>query len=129
MGKVRVVLANASQLLTHILRDLVNRQPDMAVVGEVRTLADLPTVITSLHPQAVIVTFSPPSTGVSVCCPLRARYPTLTLLGVAPIIDRAMVWFPDAFPQSIELSGGAIVRALRIGASTMQHYPAAGKEG
>lgn len=129
MGKVRVVLANASQLLTHILRDLVNRQPDMAVVGEVRTLADLPTVVASLHPQAVIVTFSPPSTGVSVCTPLRERYPALTLLGLAPKSDRAVVWFPAAFPQSIKLSAGAIVGALRTGAGTMEHHCATGKKG
>jgi hypothetical protein len=129
MGKVRVVLANMSQILTRILRDLVNLQPDMAVVGEVRTLADLPIAVASLHPQAVIVTFSPPSTGVSVCCTLRERYPTLTLLGLAPKSDRAVVWFPDASPQSIELSAGAIVSALRTGASTMQNHPATGREG
>lgn len=128
MGKVRVVLANMPQILTHILRDLVNRQPDMAVVGEVRRLTDLPTLVASLCPQAVILTFSPPSTGMSVCCTLRERYPALTLLGLALKSDRAVAWIPDASPRSIELSAGAIVGALRAGA-IIQHNPATGKEG
>ncbi len=80
MAKVRVVLANMPQIPTHIVRDLVNRQPDLAVVGEVRRQADLPTLVASRCAQAVILTFSPPSTGMSICCPLRERYPALTLL-------------------------------------------------
>ncbi len=127
MDKVRVVLANMPQILTHILRDLVNRQPDMAVVGEVRTLADLLNIVASLRPQAVILTFCPPSTGLSVCRPLRERSPALTLLGLALNNDRAVAWIPDAFPRSIELSAGAIVSALRAGA--IQHNAATGKEG
>ncbi len=126
--KVRVVLANMPRILTHILRDLVNRQPDMAVVGEGRRLADLPPLITSLHPEAVILTFSPPSTGMSVCCRLRERFPALTLLGLAVNNDRAVAWFPDASPRPIELSAGAIVGAIRAGA-IIQHDPATGKEG
>src|SRR5574341_917762 len=128
MAKVRVVLANVPQILTHILRDLVNRQPDTAVVGEVRGLADLPPLIASLHPEAVILAFSPPSTGLSVCCTLRERYPALTLLGLAVKSDRAVAWIPDAAPRSIELSAGAIVDALRAGA-VIRHNPATGKEG
>ncbi len=96
--------------------------------GEVRRLTDLPTFVASLRPQAVILTFSPPSTGLSVCCTLRERYPVLTLLGLALKNDRAMAWIPDAAPRSIELSAGAIVGALRAGA-IIQHNPATRKEG
>ncbi len=113
MAKVRVVLANMPQILTHILRDLVNRQPDMAVVGEVRTLTDLPTLVASHRPHAVILTFSPPSVGRAICGALRAHRPALLLLGLAPRNDRAVVWSPDAPPEPIEMSAAAILRALR----------------
>ncbi len=41
------------------LRDLVDQQRDMAVVGEVRTLGELPAAVAALQGEVVILTFSP----------------------------------------------------------------------
>ena len=119
MDKLRVVLANMPQILRQIMRDLVDRQPDMAIVGEVRTLAELPDAITASRAQAVILTLSPPSPGLSFCETLLARHPTLTLVGLALRHDRAVIWPPWTGPRAIEMSGQAILGALR----------GAGKEG
>ncbi len=58
MEKRRAVLANIPQIPAQILRDLVNQQRDMAVVGEVRTLGELPAAVAALQGEVVILTFS-----------------------------------------------------------------------
>ncbi len=113
MGKLRVVLANIPQILKQILRDLVDRQPDMAIVAEVRTLVELPVAIASLQAQAVILTLPPPGIERSMCDTLRAHNPELTFVGLAPRHDRAVAWSPHTAPKPIEMSAGAILSALR----------------
>lgn len=113
MEKLRVVLANMPQILKQILRDLVDRQPDMAIAGEVGTLAELPSAVAALQAQAVILTFSPPRAGRAICRVLRERYPALTLLGLALGNDRAVVWPPGTAPRPIEITASGILKALR----------------
>ncbi len=113
MKRLRVVLVNMPRILGHVMRDLVGRQPDMAVVGEVRSLAELPPAIASLRSQAVILTLSPPVTGRSVCSALRKQHPALTLLGLLPRCDRIVVWSTTAPPQHIEMTAFGILVALR----------------
>lgn len=113
MHKLRVVLANTPRILADILRDLVDRQPDMAVVGEVRNLDELSPTIAAVQAHAVILTFSPPRSGQSICGVLRELHPALTLLGLALRTDRAVVWPPKAAPHAIEVTAAAILSALR----------------
>ncbi len=51
-----MVLANIPQILRQILGDLVNQQRDMAVVGEVRMLGELPAAVAALQGEVVILT-------------------------------------------------------------------------
>jgi len=113
MGRLRVVLANMPHILRQILQDVLDRQPDMTVVGEARTLAQLPQVVATLRAQAVILTLSPPGVSQLVCRALRRQYPNLTVLGIVPRDDRAVLWLPKASPRPIELSAAAVVGALR----------------
>lgn len=113
MKKRRVVLFNMPRILGHILRDLVDRQPDMAVVGEVRSLVELPQAIASLRAEAVILTLSPPGVVRSVCGALRKHHPALTLLGLVPSCDQVIVWSTNAAPQHIEMTASGILVALR----------------
>ncbi len=92
--KLRVVLANIPQIPRQLLRDLVNQQRDMAVVGEVRTLGELPAAVAALQGEVVILTFSPSCAGEQVCCALREHHPSLTLVGLAVRHDRAVIWPP-----------------------------------
>lgn len=113
LDKLRVVLANMPQILKLILRDLVNRQPDMAIVGEVRMPGRLSSTALSAAAEAVILTLSPPSVGQPVCRALRERHPAITLLGVDARSGRAAVWYPGEAPRPIELSTVGILTALR----------------
>lgn len=79
VDKVRVVLAEMPEILRYILRDLLSKQADMEVVGEVRSPASLPTAVASFRAEVVILTLSPASE--SSLCALREQYPGLALLG------------------------------------------------
>ncbi len=113
MEKLRVVLANMPLILRLIVRDLIDQQQDMVVVGEVRTLGEVPAAVAAFQGEVVILTLSPSCNGEQVCYALREHYPTLTLLGLAVRHDRAVIWPPAAPPQPIALSAIAILRALR----------------
>jgi len=113
MGKVRIVLANMPQILCQIMRDLLDRQPDMTVVGEVGTLDEVPRAVDSLGAEAVILTLPSPTSGRAVYLALRGEQPHLTVLGLAPEDDRAVVWSPHTSPRPVELSAAGILEALR----------------
>lgn len=113
MPQLRVVLANMPHILRRILQDLLDRQPDMTVVGEVRSLAMLPAAVATFRAQAVILTLSPPGVSQLVCHALRRQYPGLTVLGIVPRDDRAVLWLPNTSARPIELSAAALVGALR----------------
>ncbi len=113
MGKLWVFLAHVPRILGDILKDLVERQPDMAIVGEVRSLVELPQAIASLRAEVVILTLSPPGVVRSVCGALRKHHPALTLLGLVPSCDQVIVWSTNAAPQHIEMTASGILVALR----------------
>jgi|GEM_PF-6657088 len=112
METLRIVLACRARSLALILRDLVDGQPDMAVVGEVRTLSRLPTALTSLGAQAVILAFPAPETAQTICT-LRITYPSLMILGLSPQSDRAVICRPGTAARPVEMSAAGLVRALR----------------
>ena len=56
MGKIKVLLAIRPRLLADVVRRLVVRQPDMAVIGEVTNLTELLLAITTTGAEVVIIT-------------------------------------------------------------------------
>ncbi len=114
MKQSRVLLANIPPILGRILTDLVNGQPDMAVVGAVGSLAELPPAIASLRAEAVILTLPRPAIGRAIC----RRHPSIIVLGHMPGIDRIVVWPASGAASCIETTAAGIVRALRGGGTT-----------
>ncbi len=114
MAKKRVVLANMPRVLAAIVTSLVDRQPDMSVVGTVK-LGDLASVA-ALRPEAVILTSSRLDPSHAAREGLRRAHPTLTLLELRVRDDRAVLWTSSAGPAVMELSAAAIVGAVRDGA-------------
>ncbi len=113
MKQSRVLLANMPPILGRILTDLVNGQPDMAVVGEVRSLAELPPAIASLRAEAVILTFPRPAIGRAIYRAIRRRHPSLTILGHLQGVDRIVVWPASAAARCIDMTASGVIRALR----------------
>lgn len=116
MPKKRVVLANMPRMLADIVASLVDRQPDMSVVGTVK-LGDLG-AIEALRPEAVILTPSRLDPAHTARDSIRRAHPALTLLELRVRDDRAVLWSSSAGPAVMELSAAAIVGAVRDPAST-----------
>lgn len=113
MAKKRVVLANMPQMLAAIVASLIDRQPDMSVVGEI-VPGDL-SAVAALRPEAVILAPSRHDPQHRVREGLRRTHPGLTLLELRPRDDRAVVWSSSAGPAVLELTAAAIVGAVRGG--------------
>ncbi len=111
MEKLRVILGDMPEILRYILRDLMSRQPDMEIVGEVRSPASLPTAIASFRAEVVILTLSPASEW-SVCA-LREQHPGLAILGLSKDSDRAVIWPPGDGPRPVKMSARAVLAGLR----------------
>ncbi len=112
MTKKRVVLANLPRMLASIVTDLVDRQPDMAVVGSVK-LADVAIVVSCLRAEAVILTPSRADPEHRAREQLRRNYPGLTVLELRVRDDHAVVWAPSQGPEVVDLSASGIVAAIR----------------
>jgi DNA-binding NarL/FixJ family response regulator len=112
MRKTRIVLAKMPPIMHEILKDLVNRQPDMEVVAEVGTLAGLPEAIESHGAEAVIVTLYPKEAPEAVCS-LQTRYPRIMVLSFADDRHGPVVWPCRGAPQAVAADGSAVVDALR----------------
>lgn len=111
-AKTRVVLANMPRILATIVRDLVDRQPDMGVVATVR-LADVVSAARSLHPEAVILTPSRADPAHATREALRRERPDLAILELRFRDGRAVLWAPPREPVAVELSAAGVVAALR----------------
>jgi DNA-binding NarL/FixJ family response regulator len=123
--QARVLIANMPPILGQILTGLVNAQPDMSVVGEVRSLAGLPPAIASLRAAAVILTLPRPSVGRAMCRAIRRHHPAITLLGQVPGMDRIVVLPAGGAASCIAMSASGIVRALRGQGAQRRGSPAA----
>jgi DNA-binding NarL/FixJ family response regulator len=58
MSQQRIVLANTSRLLRDMLKRIIHRSDQLALLGEVTDQKDLPTAIESSSPEWVIVSLS-----------------------------------------------------------------------
>ena len=82
MKKIRIILANRPPMLLEIMRELVQRQEDMEVVGEVLDPIGLLVAVREREADAVILTLKDYEEP-GLCSHLVAEYPNLTILSLA----------------------------------------------
>ncbi len=81
MTKIRVLLANRPRLMREVVREIIERQDDMEVVGEVLDPLDILMAVREAEVDAVILALKG-SEDTGLCSHLLAEYPDLTI--VAP---------------------------------------------
>ena len=78
---IRVFLLDDHEVVRRGVRDLLDDEPDITVVGEAATAAQAVVRVPALRPQvAVLDVRLPDGDGVSVCRELRSRMPELACL-------------------------------------------------
>ncbi|ANS70173.1 LuxR family two-component response regulator [Streptomyces lincolnensis] len=85
---IRVFLLDDHEVVRRGVRDLLDDEPDITVVGEAGTVEQALVRVPALRPQvAVLDVRLPDGDGVSVCRELRSRMPDLTCLMLTSFDD------------------------------------------
>jgi two-component system response regulator DevR len=85
---IRVFLLDDHEVVRRGVRDLLNDEPDIAVIGEAGTVEQALVRVPALRPQvAVLDVRLPDGDGVTVCRELRSRMPELACLMLTSFDD------------------------------------------
>jgi DNA-binding NarL/FixJ family response regulator len=92
---VRIVLVDDHAILRQGLRSLLEREPDLQVVGEASSAGEALAVVERSRPIIVLldIKLSPASDndGLRLCAQLTKRYPMLSVLVLSTFVDDALV--------------------------------------
>jgi DNA-binding NarL/FixJ family response regulator len=108
--KIRVLLANHPQMMREVLTEMIRRQEDIDLVGEVLEPLDVLVAVREMRADAVVLALEECEEP-GLCSHLLAEYPDLTILGLAPDGKTAFVRSPRR--EIGQPSEEAILRALR----------------
>jgi two-component system response regulator DevR len=76
VGKLRIVLVDDHEVVRLGLRSLLERQPDLVVVGEAETAQEAVCAVESLAPDVVVLDIRLPGrSGVEACAEIKRRRP------------------------------------------------------
>ncbi len=113
MKRIRILLANRPQMMRELVREMINRQDDMEVVGEVLNPVDLLVAVRETEADAVILAVKD-SGEMGLCSHLLTEYPNLTIVELAS--DREKAFVGQLCPRRMEIvapSESKILEALR----------------
>lgn len=113
MKKIRLLLAYRPRIRREVIRELIKRQPDMEIVGEVLDPVKVLLAAKDTQPDVVVVSLSD-SEESGLSSHLLGEYPNLTVLGLASEGDAAFIEQLCPWRREIvEPSEANIVGAIR----------------
>jgi DNA-binding NarL/FixJ family response regulator len=114
--RIKVLVADDDQLFVESLRELIDRQPELEVVGEAHNGLEAIDLTDNLDPDAVVIDLHMPLLdGVTAVARLRHDHPNLCLIVLTGDADRqlheaASEAGADAVLEKSELAQGLIDR-------------------
>jgi two-component system response regulator DevR len=118
-GPIRVLLLDDHEVVRRGVRDLLDDEPDISVVGEASTVAQALVRVPALRPQvAVLDVRLPDGDGVTVCRELRSHLPDPACLMLTSFDDE------EALLDSI-MAGASGYVLKQIGWTSSSSPPAA----
>lgn len=113
MKTIKVLLANRPRMMREVVKEIIEQQSDMEVVGEVLDPLDILVAVRGTEADAVILGLRG-SEEPGLCSHLIAEYPNLTILGLASEGKSAFVeQLCPRRQQIIDPSEANILSALR----------------
>ena len=89
---VRVLLADDHRLLRELLRDQLQKEPDIEVVGEASSGRELMEQLAARSPDLVVLDIAMPGlNGIDAMAELAARHPTVKVICLSGYSDRRYV--------------------------------------
>jgi DNA-binding NarL/FixJ family response regulator len=118
MRKITVLLAIRPRMLSEVVRHIIERQPDMAVVGELMDPIGLLRALRATAAEVVITTPGDSDGEPGLGSSSRAAYPQLKIVALSATGDRAVVYEAGAPKQRLDDVGqesmlGAIRALMR----------------
>ena len=114
MRKIKVLLASRPQMLSEVIRYLIERQPDMIVVSEVLDPLEILLAVKATNADVVIVTPLPANGEPHICIQLLAAYPLLIIVTESAKGEAAYLYQSGARKKRIdEPSEQSILGAIR----------------
>jgi DNA-binding NarL/FixJ family response regulator len=114
MGKIKVLLAIRPGMIAEVVRHLVERQPDMAVIGEVMDLTELVLAIRTTGAEVVIITLADSDEEPGIVSDLLAVCPRLKIMALSVKGDTAVVYeLGSTQKQMDDVGEAAILGAIR----------------
>jgi chemotaxis response regulator CheB len=80
MKKIRVMLASRPKMLSDVMRNIINRQPDMILIGDVIDPIKLLGALRDRIVDVVIITPMEANGEPKICLHLLAEYPLLIIM-------------------------------------------------
>lgn len=108
--KIRILLANRPRMTRELLKEIMESQPDMEMVGEVLNPVDLLVAVRETEADAVILALQD-SEEPGLTSHLLAEYPDLTIVGLASNGNTAFV--RPGRREIADPTGADILTALR----------------
>ncbi len=114
MQKIKVLLASRPKLLSEVIRNMIARQPDMEVMGEVLDPIELLLAVKTTAAEVVIVTPLDSEQEPRLCRRLLADYPDLKIVTLSRTGEAATLYESGSRQQRIiEPSEQSILGAIR----------------
>jgi len=114
MQKLKVLLASRPKILSEVLRNMIERQPDMEVLGEVLDPIDLLFVARAMPVDVVIVTPLEANGEPRICRHLLEEHPHLKIVTVSAKGEAAFLYESGSHKRRIdEPSEPSILGAIR----------------
>jgi two-component system response regulator DevR len=118
VGKLRIVLVDDHEVVRLGLRSLLERQPDLMVVGEAETAQEAICAVESLAPDVVVLDIRLPGrSGVEACAEIKRRRPETKIVVLTSYAEDEVLL--DAIAAGAEgyvlkqVGSDDLVRALR----------------
>jgi len=114
MEKIKILLSSRPKLLSEVIRNMIEHQPDMVVVGEVIDPIQILRVASAAMVDVVIVTPLESNGEPKICRYLLAEYPLLKVVTLSAKCEAAYLYQSDLPRLRIdEPSGQSILGAIR----------------
>lgn len=114
MAKINVMFSSRPKLLSDIIHNLINRQPDMEVVGEVIDPIELIFALRVMPVDVVIITPLKANGNPRICSQLLKEHPQLRILILTVESETVFIYQSGSRRKRIERpSERSILNAIR----------------
>ncbi len=115
MHKMRVLVANRSRMMRDLVKETLADQPDIEIVAEAQSEADVTELVDISKPDFVIIALDEHKQHLDLCGFLLGRYPHMRILALSDERGKSVCYraFIDIRSSYVETSQKGLLDAVR----------------